>query len=606
MTSTRFTRYSDFIPYLRRQAAGIAVILLLNALCALAAALQPWPLKILVDYGVKQIPAPNWLPALTQSLALAEGPQGFILIAAAATIGLFALSTTFNAAQNWAWAIVGRRMMSDLSADLFHKLQRRSLLRHGRSSIGDSLSRLSSDTWCLQIMTAGLVTGPATNVLSLVTLGYAGWRLDPEIGILSLMLAPLLAASSLSFGPRLKRHARRGRESQARLMSFVQQTLAAIPIVQAFSREDFNTRRFGDLADEATDVSQRRALVHSAFGFVNGLITTAGIALVLFAGGRRVLAGHLSVGGLLVFVTYMRNLQNASEGLLNMYGTLKPVEASIDRVLEILREEDAVPERRGAIRLLNPSDSGRRVSLERVSFSYDGERRIFDDVSLEAQPGQTVALVGETGAGKSTLVSLIPRFFDPTAGRVSIDGTDIRDIQLASVRQQVALVLQEPFLLPITIAENIAYGRPDASLRDIEHAARAANAQEFIERLHAGYDTVVGQRGATLSGGEQQRIAIARALLKNAPILILDEPTSALDVETEALVVDALQRLMAGRTTFIIGHRLSTVRHADEIIVLHMGTVAERGTHRQLLCAGGLYSKVCSLQTAEASTEIGA
>jgi ATP-binding cassette subfamily B protein/subfamily B ATP-binding cassette protein MsbA len=604
MTFNRFTRYSDFTPYLRRQGSGLAVILLLNALSALVGAVQPWPLKILVDYGVKQAPAPNWLQGLTRFSPFVEASSLFILVAVGASTALFALSAAFNAAQNRTWAIVGRRMMSELSADLFYKLQRRSLVRHGKHSVGDSLSRLSGDTWCLQIVTASLVTGPTANVLSFAAVGYLGWRLDPEIAVLSLMLAPLLAASSLWFGRRLKQQAKRGRESQARLMSFVQQTLAAIPVVQAFSREDFNTQRFEDLADEAADLSQRRALVNSAFGFVNGLISSAGIALVLYLGGRRVLAGTLSVGGLLVFVTYMRNLQNASEGLLNIYGTLKPVEASIDRVLEILHENDAVPERRGAIRLSSPARAGRHVSLERVSFSYDGERPVFDDVSLEAHPGQTVALIGETGAGKTTLVSLIPRFFDPTAGRVCIDGTDIRDIELASVRQQVALVLQEPFLLPITIASNIAYGRPDASPSDIEDAARAANAHAFIERLDAGYDTVVGQRGATLSGGEQQRIAIARALLKDAPILVLDEPTSALDVETEALVVEALRRLMAGRTTFIIGHRLSTIRHADQIVVLHRGKVAERGTHHQLLDARGLYARVCALQTA--STEISA
>ena len=274
MTSRRPTRYSTLGPYLRSQSAGLAAILGLNAALALTGALQPWPLKLLVDRG------------------LAENGTRFIFLAAAAAVGVFALSAALNAAHNWVWAVVGRRMMADLSADLFHKLQRRSLIQHGRRAIGDSLSRLSGDTWCLQIITATLVTGPAANVLSLAAIAYSGWRLDRDVAMWSLALAPVLAGSSLFFGRRLKQHARRGRETQARLMSFVQQTLSAIPLVQAFSREDFNAQRFEDLAGEATDVSQRRALATSAFGFVNGLITTTGIAIVLYVGGRRVLAAR--------------------------------------------------------------------------------------------------------------------------------------------------------------------------------------------------------------------------------------------------------------------------------------------------------------------------
>jgi ATP-binding cassette subfamily B protein/subfamily B ATP-binding cassette protein MsbA len=276
------------------------------------------------------------------------------------------------------------------------------------------------------------------------------------------------------------------------------------------------------------------------------------------------------------------------------YIALQSAGAGIDRVSEILEQEPEVRDRPGAITL--PGRSHGHVRLEGVTFGYDADRPVLRDVSLEARPGQTVAVVGPTGAGKSTLVSLVARFFDPWSGRVTLDGRDLRDIRLADVRAQVSLVLQEPFLFPLSVAENIAYGRPDATREQIVAAARAANADEFIDRLPEGYDTVIGHRGATLSGGQRQRLSIARALLRDAPVLILDEPTSALDAETERLILQALRRLMDGRTTFIIAHRFSTVRRADKIVVLDGGEVVETATHDELLARGGLYARLYELQ----------
>jgi ATP-binding cassette subfamily B protein/subfamily B ATP-binding cassette protein MsbA len=554
-------------------------------------------MKILVDCALKHDTVPGWLHSLLQGLNLGEDASVLVLAAAFGSLVFFAVNSGVDTTLSWAWTIAGQRMANSLAADLFRCLQRRSLILHNRTSVGDSLSRLSSDTWCVSTLTSSLLISPARNVVGLVFLGIVGWKLNPQIALLSLMLAPLLGCSSVFFGRKLKQRAKRSREVQARLLSFVQQTLAAIPVVQAFAREDLNRRRFEDLAGEVTDWSQRGAVINSIYGMVNGLITTLGVAIVLYLGGQRVLSGDLSVGGLLVFLTYMRNLQGASEGLVNTYGTLKPVEASIDRVLEILDSPGSVVDRPGALAMPLRA-SGRHVRIENVTFGYEPGRPVLHNVTLEARPGETVALVGDTGAGKTTLVSLIPRFFDPWEGRVTIDGIDIRDAQLRSVREQIALVLQEPFILPLTIAENIAYGRPDASRQEIIAAATAARARDFIDRLPHGYDTVVGERGATLSGGEKQRLSIARALLKNPPILILDEPTSALDAATEALLMEALERLMAGRTTFIIAHRLSTVRHADQIVVLEHGRVVERGNHDELIGSDGLYSRYCSMQFA--------
>jgi ATP-binding cassette subfamily B protein/subfamily B ATP-binding cassette protein MsbA len=296
---------------------------------------------------------------------------------------------------------------------------------------------------------------------------------------------------------------------------------------------------------------------------------------------------------MLVFVAYLGSLQSQIRILARTYPSLQDLSARIRRVDEILQTAPEVADRPGAVAL--PRVAG-EIVFEDVGFAYEPGRPVLKGVSFRAAPGETLALVGPTGAGKSTLVSLIPRFFDPVSGRVLIDGHDLREVRLASLRRQVAIVLQEPFLFPISVAENIAYGRPDAAMAEIEAAARAANAHDFITRLPDGYATVLGERGGSLSGGERQRLSIARAILKDAPILILDEPTSALDAETEHLVIDALRRLMAGRTTLIIAHRLSTVRRADRVMVIRDGSTAEIGTHQELMRLGGLYARYIRLQ----------
>ncbi|WP_287297565.1 ABC transporter ATP-binding protein [Moorena sp. SIO2C4] len=376
-----------------------------------------------------------------------------------------------------------------------------------------------------------------------------------------------------------------------------------MPVVQAFGTENRNRKQFQYLATDAVAQSQRGTLLKSTYGFANGSITTVGTAIVFYAGGQQVLLGTITVGSFLVFLAYLQSLQKAFRSLLTTYGSLKSVEASIDRVLEVLDAKEEVQDAPGA-QPLPPGGSKGWVRLEKVSFGYQLGDPVLKDITLEAQPGETIALVGLTGAGKSTLVSLIPRFFDPWQGRVLLDGVDVRQLQLTSLRSQIGLVLQEPFLLPLTVADNIAYGRPGASYEEIVTVAKAANADEFIKRLPQGYDTVIGERGATLSGGQRQRIAIARALLKDAPVLILDEPTSALDGQTEALLLSAIERLMAGRTTFIIAHRLSTIRQANRIAVLDGGQVVEMGTHQKLLAVGGLYQRLHTLQFSDSPSEV--
>jgi ATP-binding cassette subfamily B protein/subfamily B ATP-binding cassette protein MsbA len=368
-------------------------------------------------------------------------------------------------------------------------------------------------------------------------------------------------------------------------------------VVQAFGQEAREQARFVAMTRAALKAQQRGALLGGWNGLALGLVTTLGSALVLWACGYQALRGAISVGAVLVFLAYYGALQGEIRTLVQIFPALKGLGPSLDRIYEVLGATPEVSDRPGAVRLGRTAGA---IGFEAVGFGYEPERPVLRSVSLSVAAGERVALVGPTGAGKSTLVSLIPRFFDPDQGRVLLDGTDVRDVQLASLRAQISLVLQEPFLFPLSIAQNIAYGRPDASMSEVEAAARAANAHAFISRLPQGYETVIGERGATLSGGERQRLSIARALLKDAPVLIMDEPTSALDAETEALILQALDTLLAGRTTLVIAHRLATVRKADRIVVLDQGRIVETGSHHDLANGQGLYARLSRLQFGEA------
>ena len=597
-------KYRRLITYTLRQWRSLVVILLLTVASSAVTLLQPWPLKVLVDYALGKSIVSQSLGSFLNALPVA-GNTALILLAAIASITLFITTALLEAGFTWGWASCGQRAVHELAADLFHQLQRLSLMFHSKRTVGDSMSRLTGDAYCVYTSMQVLLIGPGQHLLTLTTVGMVAWHLDPWLTALTFAIAPLQAGGAFFYGNRLKWRTKQNRQAHSDFVSFVHQTLTAIPMVQAFGAEGRNGRRFRHLADDAVKRSQLGTLLTSSYGFMNGLIITVGTAIVLFAGAQRAAAGVLSVGSLLVFLAYMRALQGASQGLLTTYASLKILDVSTDRVVEILEADDPVQNAAGAKPLpVLPSGQGGHIRIENVTFGYESGRPVLSEVNLEALPGQTVALVGPTGAGKSTLVSLIPRFYDPWQGRIVVDGIDAREIQISSLRARVSLVLQDPFLLPITVAENIAYGRPDASRSDIIAAAVVANADEFIRRLPDGYDTVMAERAATLSGGEKQRIAIARAILKDAPILILDEPTSSLDTKTESSLLEALERLMVGRTTFIIAHRLSTIRHADKIAVIENGRLIEAGTHEELLAVNGHYRHVHALQFGEPTREV--
>jgi ATP-binding cassette subfamily B protein/subfamily B ATP-binding cassette protein MsbA len=577
---------------LRYAAAGwrgwlfIVVVTLASSLVAL---LQPWPLQIIIDHVL--LPRPMAGPAAwaSRSLPGAETPQGLLAWMVVAGLTIFALTSAADVFLVRAWVLVGQRMVYRLAADLFAHTQRRSLLFHSRNSVGDSLSRITGDSWCVYKVADTLLLTPTYALFLTAGMVVLMARMDLGLTLLAVAVAPFLAATSLVIGRRLRGLTRARREVESRIQSHVQRALSGVAVVQAFTQEGREHREFDDLARAALQAQRRSLLLGGLYNLVSGLILSLGMGGVLWLGARHVLSGQLSVGGLLVFLAYLASLQAQFKAFVTSYTAFQEVGASVDRVWEVLEADPEVPQRPGAPAL--PPVAG-RVRLENVTFGYEPDRPVLRNVSLEVVPGQVVAIVGATGAGKTTLAGLITRFFDPWQGRVRIDGHDVRDVQVKSLRSQIGLVPQDPFLFPLTIGENIAFGRPGAAWEEIERAARDANLADFIASLPRGYETVVGERGATLSGGERQRLSIARALLRDAPILILDEPTSALDARTEKGLFEALQRLMKGRTTFIIAHRLSTIRNADLVVVLQQGAVVETGTHDELLDRGGIYARL--------------
>jgi ATP-binding cassette, subfamily B, bacterial len=554
--------------------------------------LQPWPLKIVLDNVLKSRDTHGWLNNFIQS-TLGSDRLAALEFAAAAVLAIALVDAVCTYTEKYVTTSVGQWVMHDLRLMLYHRIQRLSLAYHDQSQTGDLLSRVTSDIDAIQtFITSGLLTALVNSMTLVGMVGvmfYINWRFT----LIALSVAPVLFAVVFTYTRRIKKASRQVRKKEGEIVSVIQEVLSSIRVVKAFAREDYEERRLEEESLEGIEIALRARGLKAKLAPIVDLIVAIGTAMVLWFGARMVLTGTLSAGSLIVFIVYLSKMYKPMQELSKMTDAYSKAAVGYERIKEILDTKGEVKDLPGARHA--PYFKG-YIEFEHVNFSYTPDVPILKDVSFKVEPGQVAALVGPTGAGKTTIIGLIPRFYDPTSGVVKIDGTDVRQFRQKSLRQQISLVLQETLLFHGPIWNNIAYGKPSASRGEIFRAAELANAHEFIEKMPDGYNTIVGERGVTLSGGQRQRIAIARAIIRDTPILILDEPSSGLDAASEKLVFEALDRLMENRTTIVIAHRLSTIRRANVIYAVKDGAMVEHGTHEELLKLGGVYACLYELQ----------
>ena len=548
--------------------------------------LKPWPLKIVIDHVLTSKPVP-W------KFAESFAGDTVLFLACVSLVFIYLLLGGLTLLNNYTTIKIGQRMVNDLRSDLYNHLQRLSLAFHSRRQVGDLMYRVTADTYAIQSLTMNGVFPIVTAGALLGGMFFVMVRLDWQLTLLALSICPALLITITLLSKKITSAATRAREQESEVYSVVQRAMSAMRIIQAFTKEEEEHRKFMSASVQSLDASLRLFTLQTFYSGVVNVVMALGTAFVLWFGARHVLSGTLSVGDIVIFTTYLASLYAPINAITQTWGLIQGAKVGVQRVFEILDVERDMKD--GSLVFPEKGTQG-DILLEDVSFQYVEAQPVLKNISVHIKAGRRVAIVGPTGVGKSTLVSLIPRFYDPIQGRILIDGTDLREFQLKSLRKQISMVLQPPLVFPISIRENIAYGRPRATEEEITSAARLARIHESIVRLPKGYDTLVGEQGATLSEGERQRITIARAILRDAPILILDEPTSSVDAETEAAIMDGLNQLIVGRTTFIIAHRLSTVREADLILVLRSGEIVEQGSFDELVRAGGFFASLYRTQ----------
>ncbi|MBW3665218.1 MAG: ATP-binding cassette domain-containing protein [Actinobacteria bacterium] len=575
------------LPYLRPYRGLLALTALLTMLGTAMMLAEPWPLAFLVDTVLTDAEP----PALITRLFGADKTR-LILVAVVAGFAITLLSNGFHVLTSYVLVRLEQRMVLDLRSDLFGHVQRLSLAFHDDQRKGRLLFAINDQASAVGDVLTSVI--PLTQaLLTLVGMLVIALKISPALALTALSVTPLVYLSTALYGRRISPYLRHVRGLEGRSMSIVHEAMSMMKVIVAFGRERYEHHRFREQGSEAVDGRIRVTVAQTAFSLGVNVITAVGTALVLGVGAHQVLRGNLTVGGLLVVVSYIASVYKPLEQISTTVAQLQERLITLEAAVRLL---DRVPDVADSPDAQELEKVTGHVGFRDVTYAYQGRKNALESVNLDVEAGHTVGIVGHTGAGKSTLLGLIPRFFDATKGSVEIDGVDVRQLTLESLRRHISIVLQDPLLFRGSIADNIRYGRLDASMDEVVRAAEAANAHEFISALDDGYDTVVGEGGTKLSGGERQRISIARAFLRDAPILLLDEPTSSVDSQTEAVILDALQRLTSGRTTFMVAHRLSTLRRADLIVVLDHGRVVQTGTHAELTVAQGPYRDVYEVQ----------
>ncbi|HTP98323.1 MAG TPA: ABC transporter ATP-binding protein [Casimicrobiaceae bacterium] len=564
--------------------------MMVETLASLAA---PWPLKIVLDNALGHDKLPHWLEWV-HDYGIDRDTMGLALFAAIATIVIAVLDSIADYIDNYYTESVGQWVAHDLRIRIYDHLHRLSLSYYSTHQTGTMLSTLTSDVSTVQDFASSATLSIVVDLMTIVgMLGLMFW-LNWDFALIAVGVTPFLLLFVARFKKAVKEATRNVRKRQSEIVAVAEQGLGSVRSIKAFDRQDLETQRMLEASKATVAASLKARRIKSLLGPVVSVVVALCTAFVLWRGTSLILTHAMTAGALTVFLAYLSKFFKPVQDLAKMTNVIAQTAVGLERIQTILSADDEIVEKSDAVA---PPPFKGEIAFEHVAFGYDKDTPVLKDVSFTVSQGQVIGVVGGTGSGKSTIVSLIPRFYDPTAGRVSIDGTDVRDYELHAMRRQIGFVLQETVLFRGSIKDNIAYGRPGgATDEEIVAAAKLANADEFISKMPHGYDTIVGERGDTLSGGQRQRIGIARAVIRDNPILILDEPTAALDTESERLVMEGLERLMKGRTVITIAHRLSTIRDADNIIVLANGVVAEQGRHEELLKKNGIYADLYHIQ----------